>query len=63
MSTPTTVSSTLEWAKDYIKFEIGEGRLNEDCIQGKTDKEIIDFANAMEARVQAEYDRQKEEGI
>jgi len=57
------ISSTYDWAIEYLTYEINHGRLDESYILGKTDKEIVELANRFEAQAQAYYDNMKEEVV
>lgn len=54
----------LQEAKEYINFEIKEGRLDEKEVEGLSDEEYVAFANKMDAQgtYNAEQDFEEAKG-
>lgn len=58
---PVTVSSTHDWAVDYLQWCVHEGLMEPDEIENLTHEQMIDLATTLEANAEANYDAQKEE--
>jgi len=55
------ISSTYDWAMNYLAYCVKNGCLDESEIVGLSEKEIIDLANCLEAKADMAYDAWKDE--
>ena len=55
------MAMTIEEAKQFVSYNVGEGIYDIDVLDGMTDEEIIEFARYEMARADAYYDAMRKE--
>ena len=59
----TTVSSTYDWAIEYITYLVNKGILDAEDVKGLDQKRLIDLANKCESEALSYYENQKDEAV